>query len=81
MSIVRNVPITPALRRRFVGRNFCYGFAGHIVYVLSGTLYAVTSDSGTLTITATCPAMDAGGTQADFDALQAAMVEAWQAQS
>jgi hypothetical protein len=46
-GIERNVPVTPALRRRFVSRNWCFGYNGHSIYqlgTLPADLYAVTWD-------------------------------------
>jgi hypothetical protein len=51
-TIERNVPVTPALLRRFVGRNWCFGYNGHSIYVLSGRYYAVTRKGDALVITA-----------------------------
>jgi len=50
--IDRDVPVTPALARRFVSRNWSFGFNGHSIYQLGRDLYAVTrDDEGALVIT------------------------------
>src|SRR4051812_39144668 len=51
-NIERNVAVTPALRRRFVNRNFAFAFNRHVVYSLGEALYAVTGAGDDCTITA-----------------------------
>ena len=62
-NIERNVEVTPALLRRFVNRNWCFGYNGHSIYNLSGRLYAVTRTSGALVITARTPGETGQDTQ------------------
>jgi ATP-dependent RNA circularization protein (DNA/RNA ligase family) len=49
--IERDVPVTPALRRRFVSRNFMCAYNFHVLYDLGGDLYAVTGAGDACTIT------------------------------
>ena len=51
-KIESNVAVTPALARRFVPRNWQFGYNGHSIYQLGADLYAVTRSAGVITITA-----------------------------